>query len=584
MSLNVQSLPAKFSELTDLLNHFHSKNFLPEIILLQEIWQIPDPNIFQLNHYQPLIYKCRAINRGGGVGIYVKNGINFGINNNSVFMENVLESVLIDVSLNNRKFTVGSVYRCIGKHPTLSAKDQFSIFNDLFANLLDNLSSTELILGGDFNLDVLKINTCRNMEAYVNNLFSNGCLQVVCKPTRCNENSATCIDHFVTNIKQSSYNSRILLNRISDHFPIFFTINHSLKKPPVHSNITYRDFSDNNVNQFVNSLLLEDWANVLSCNNPNEALDNFISIFKANHSKFFAEKIRRFNKNYDKKEKWMTKGLLISRLKKLELSKICSNSPSPSNTARFKIYRNLYNRLIHLSRKMYYEKQLSANKNDLRKTWQILNDALNIPKNKRKISQLLIENNLISDPIVIADKFNEFFTSVAGEISKNINPCNDVSVDTVPNNEFNMSSIPITHLELSNALNELQSKKSTDLNEISIHIVKTAFLAISDPLLHIFNKSIEQGIVPNNFKIAKVVPVYKSGDPLDMNNYRLISLLCSFSKILEKIVFNRLMKYLDNHDLLSKDQFGFRPKHSTYHPMLDILVKASNALNKKNTC
>jgi hypothetical protein len=75
--------------------------------------------------------------------------------------------------------------------------------------------------------------------------------------------------------------------------------------------------------------------------------------------------------------------------------------------------------------------------------------------------------------------------------------------------------------------------------------------------------------------------VYKSGDPLDMNNYRPIYLLCSFSNILEKIVFNRLMEYLNNYDLLSKDQFGFRPNHSTYHPMMDILVKAANALNKK---
>jgi hypothetical protein len=144
-----------------------------------------------------------------------------------------------------------------------------------------------------------------------------------------------------------------------------------------------------------------------------------------------------------------------------------------------------------------------------------------------------------------------------------------------------MSSVPITHFEMSAALNELQSKKSTDLNNISMHLVKTTFAAISSPLLHIFNKSIEQGIVPNQFKTAKVVPVFKSGDTLDMNNYRPISLLCSFSKILEKIVFIRLMKYLNENSLLSVDQFGFRPKHSTSHPMLDILNKASNALNNK---
>jgi hypothetical protein len=66
MSLNVQSLPSKFSELNDLIETCSSKNFLPDIILLQEIWQVTDPNIFSLNHYQPLIFKCRSSCQGGG--------------------------------------------------------------------------------------------------------------------------------------------------------------------------------------------------------------------------------------------------------------------------------------------------------------------------------------------------------------------------------------------------------------------------------------------------------------------------------------------------------------------------------------
>jgi hypothetical protein len=320
---------------------------------------------------------------------------------------------------------------------------------------------------------------------------------------------------------------------------------------------------------------------VLSCNDPNESLNKFTSIFKAQHSQFFSPRTKRFNKNIDKKEKWMTTGLLVSRLKKLELAKIHSCSPTPVNNDRYKVYRNLYNRLIRISRKMYYEKVLSDNKNNLRKTWQILYEALNKPTAKQKISKLKVNNTLFEDPTDIASKFNTFFTSIASEISSKINPCNDNTVYTVPDCEFVMSSVPITLTELTAALNALQNKKSSDLNDISMYLVKTCFTSISTPLLHIFNKSIEQGIVPEKFKIAKVIPVFKSGDPLDMNNYRPISLLCSFSKLLEKIVSLRLMQYLNDHKLLSNDQFGFRPKHSTFHPMLDILNKALNALNKK---
>jgi hypothetical protein len=66
MSLNIQSLPAKFTELSDFLNHCSMYKFIPDVILLQEIWQINDPSIFTLKNYQPLVFKCREKNRGGG--------------------------------------------------------------------------------------------------------------------------------------------------------------------------------------------------------------------------------------------------------------------------------------------------------------------------------------------------------------------------------------------------------------------------------------------------------------------------------------------------------------------------------------
>jgi hypothetical protein len=115
----------------------------------------------------------------------------------------------------------------------------------------------------------------------------------------------------------------------------------------------------------------------------------------------------------------------------------------------------------------------------------------------------MVNNILFDDPTDIANKFNNFFTSIAIEISLNINPCPDNVDVPVANSQFIMSSVPISHSEMSAALNELQNKKSTDLNDISMHLVKTTFTAISSPLLHIFNKSIEQGVVPNQFKLQK---------------------------------------------------------------------------------
>ena len=101
------------------------------------------------------------------------------------------------------------------------------------------------------------------------------------------------------------------------------------------------------------------------------------------------------------------------------------------------------------------------------------------------------------------------------------------------------------------------------------------------PLHYIFNLSLKTGIVSIQFKIAKVIPIFKTGDRTSMDNYRPISLLSTFSKILEKLVAARLLSYLNQNGILSKWQFGFRSGHSTVHPMVHFLNKITESLNKK---
>ena len=91
------------------------------------------------------------------------------------------------------------------------------------------------------------------------------------------------------------------------------------------------------------------------------------------------------------------------------------------------------------------------------------------------------------------------------------------------------------------------------------------------------------GIVPSQLKIAKVVPTFKTGKSESMDNYRPISLLSCFSKIVEKIVSNRLTSFLDTNNLITSCQYGFRKKHSTIHPLVHFLNHVSSSLDKKNT-
>ena len=114
-----------------------------------------------------------------------------------------------------------------------------------------------------------------------------------------------------------------------------------------------------------------------------------------------------------------------------------------------------------------------------------------------------------------------------------------------------------------------------------MYFIKKIINFIENPLLHIFNCSLKMGIVPDLLKIAKVIPIYKGGDSSEMNNYRPISLLSNFAKILEKIVHNKLTSFIESKNVMSSSQFGFRKKHSTLHPLTHFLNNISSTLNTK---
>ena len=139
----------------------------------------------------------------------------------------------------------------------------------------------------------------------------------------------------------------------------------------------------------------------------------------------------------------------------------------------------------------------------------------------------------------------------------------------------------LTKTEILEATKLLKDKKTPDHTSVSTNFIKQTIQTLINPLYHILKLSFNYGMVPAPFKIAKVVPIFKAGDKSQMHNYRPISLLSSFSKIMEKIIASRLLSFLKDNDILSKWQFGFRAGHSTAHPMVHFLNKISDSLNKK---
>ena len=113
-------------------------------------------------------------------------------------------------------------------------------------------------------------------------------------------------------------------------------------------------------------------------------------------------------------------------------------------------------------------------------------------------------------------------------------------------------------------------------------LVWKAFYQILTPIHHVIKTSLMTGVVTSQLKIAKIIPIFKSGDRTLMDNYRPISLLNNFSKILEKVVYLRLSEYAESNNIITSAQFGFRKNQSTIHPLIHFVNDVSSALNKKH--
>ena len=129
---------------------------------------------------------------------------------------------------------------------------------------------------------------------------------------------------------------------------------------------------------------------------------------------------------------------------------------------------------------------------------------------------------------------------------------------------------------------QLDDKKSTGPTDIPINLLKIAAPIIVPHLVALFNLSFKTGIFPDLMKLAKVIPIFKSGSKLQTTNYRPISLLSVFSKIFEKIVHKQVYNFLELKSVIYESQFGFPKKKSTLHSLIEIVENIRSCIEKSN--
>ena len=142
------------------------------------------------------------------------------------------------------------------------------------------------------------------------------------------------------------------------------------------------------------------------------------------------------------------------------------------------------------------------------------------------------------------------------------------------NNSFFIS--PTNKTEIISCISSLESNKGSGPVSIPVNILKHD---ISEPLAELINLSFPTGTFPRNLKIAKVIPMFKKDSPLECSNYRPISLLSNIDKNFEKLMYSRVISFLEKYNCIYQLQFGFRQKHSTNHALINITENIRNALD-----
>ena len=187
--------------------------------------------------------------------------------------------------------------------------------------------------------------------------------------------------------------------------------------------------------------------------------------------------------------------------------------------------------------------------------------------------------------IEIANTLNKSFVNVAENISKNIPRTPKLPLDYRNGRNTNsMFLFPVTHIDV-DVISNLDSFKSCGPNSVPIHILKVLEPYISNALATLISQSFSKGTFPSSLKTATVIAVFKKGDPDMTSNYRPISLLSSFSRLYQRLIYKRLYSFITHNKLIHPLQFGFKKHNSIDHSLISMTEAIRNTLdNKKYAC
>ena len=235
------------------------------------------------------------------------------------------------------------------------------------------------------------------------------------------------------------------------------------------------------------------------------------------------------------------------------------------NEQHWKQYRSLRNHVTYIIRKAkyeYYKHKIDSSVRNPKEMWNTL-------------KQVLPSKSIPNSTEITADAFNDFFSSVGERLTSNFGDLIPPSVTfSSPLNMFDLSVINVNFVL--QELLHLSPDPHLDVLDLDSKLLRLSAPLIAPLLAHIYNLSLFSGIIPSDWKLARITPIYKGkGQRTDPNNHRPISVVSPIAKILEKSVKCQLVSYLQQHNILSSCQSAYLKNHSTQtslHHIVDHLL------------
>lgn len=516
-------------------------------------------DLFVLKGYHDIIRRDRGEN-GGGIAIFIKENISFKI----LYKLEKPNLEAMWISLNTIE---GKVIICCCYRPP-----DISDFWVDFQNCLDEIKTNDvqnIFILGDLNADPATRNGRKlNDLCLRNNLY---CL--VNEPTRITQNTATILDQIITNcpnfVKSTTVSPPVSSN---DHCTVGARLSFKIKKEKAYKR-TIWNYKKGDFTLFRKQLLDANFAECFETNDVDKACSMWTNKFLDTAKLCIPNKIVTIRPN---DSPWYTNELRKLKRYMMKLFNKFKKSKSITDWEKYSAARSEYKNGLDNASSMFKKsltEKLSKNKNS--KSWWSTVKWLLGKGGDISYPTLNVNGKQITDNQDKAESYNDFFLS-----HSNI----DVSNASLPdddNFESNLTEINATEEEVRDLIECIDTTKATGPDGISPKLLYEAGSVIVPSLTKLINLSLSTSKVPNDWKIANVIPLFKKGDKNERNNYRPVSLLSCVSKILERVVFKHLFNYLRGKLLISEHQSGFQPGDSTINQLAYLYHEFSKALDEK---